>query len=77
MGKKEVIDISQFNTVSNWEQLAKTNLPIIIRLGYRGSKTGLITYDPLYNYHKRGVENNNILHSYYFFPCSITKEEAI
>ena len=77
MEKKEVIDISQFNIVSNWKQLAKTNLPIIIRLGYRGSKTGLITYDPLYNYHKQGVENYNILHSYYFFPCSITKEEAI
>ena len=77
MTKKQVIDISQFNTISDWSALQKTGLPIIIRIGYRGSKTGLITYDPSYKQNKTKVEEYNILHSYYFFPCSITKAEAI
>lgn len=77
MAKKQVIDISQFNTVTDWNALQKTGLPIIIRMGYRGSKTGTITYDPLFKTYKQNVEKYNIQHSYYFFPCSITKEEAI
>ena len=77
MAKKQVIDISQFNTVTDWNALQKTKLPIIIRIGYRGSKTGIITYDPMFKTYKQNVEKYNISHSYYFFPCSITREEAI
>lgn len=46
--KKIVIDISQFNNVTNWEKVKATRYPVIIRIGYRGSKTGIITYDPRY-----------------------------
>jgi len=52
---KQVIDISQFNTISNWESVKKTEMPIIIRIGYRGSKTGTITYDPKFKENKQAV----------------------
>jgi len=77
MAKKQVIDISQFNTVTDWNALQKTGLPIIIRMGYRGSKTGIITYDPKYKEYRDACEKHGIPYSLYFFPCSITKQEAI
>ena len=76
MAKKIVIDISQFNNVTNWEKVKATGYPVIIRIGYRGSKTGIITYDPRYKEYRNACENHNIEHSFYFFPCSITKAEA-
>ena len=76
MAKKIVIDISQFNNVTNWEKVKATGYPVIIRIGYRGSKTGIITYDPRYKEYRNACENYNIEHSFYFFPCSITKTEA-
>lgn len=76
MAKKIVIDISQFNNVTNWEKVKATGYPVIIRIGYRGSKTGIITYDPRYKEYRNACENHNIEHSFYFFPCSITRAEA-
>ena len=72
----KVIDISQFNTVTDWSKVKATGYPVIIRIAYRGSKTGIITYDPKYQTHRQAVEKNNIPHSYYYFPCSITAAEA-
>ena len=74
--KRKVIDISQFNNVTNWEKVKATKLPIIIRIGYRGSKTGVITYDPRYKEYRKACEDNGIEHTFYFFPCSITDSEA-
>ena len=74
---KQVIDISQFNTISNWESVKEADMPIIIRIGYRGSKTGTITYDPKFKENKQAVQKYGIAHSYYFFPCSINQNEAI
>ena len=73
---QRVIDISQFNNVTNWAAVKQTGYPIIIRIGYRGSKTGVITYDPKYKEYRAACEKHGIAHSFYFFPCSITIEEA-
>ena len=74
--KQKIIDISQFNNVTNWTKVKAANIPVIIRIGYRGSKTGIITYDPRYKEYRKACEENNIEHSFYFFPCSITDSEA-
>ena len=74
--KRKVIDISQFNNVTNWAKVKATNYPVIIRIGYRGSKTGIITYDPRYKEYRKACEDYDIEHSFYFFPCSITDSEA-
>ena len=74
--KQRVIDISQFNNVTNWAKVKATKLPVIIRIGYRGSKTGIITYDPRYKEYRKACEENNIEHGFYFFPCSITDSGA-
>lgn len=74
--KRKVIDISQFNNVTNWSKVKATKIPVIIRIGYRGSKTGVITYDPRYKEYRKACEEYGIEHSFYFFPCSITDSEA-
>ena len=74
--KRKVIDISQFNNVTNWAKVKATKYPVIIRIGYRGSKTGIITYDPKYKEYRKACESNGIEHGFYFFPCSITDSEA-
>ena len=76
MTNKKVIDISQFNNVTNWEKVKAVGYPVIIRIGYRGSKTGIITYDPKYKQYRAACEKYQIEHSFYFFPCSITRVEA-
>ena len=74
--KRKIIDISQFNNVTNWAKVKATGYPVIIRIGYRGSKTGVITYDPRYKEYRKACESNGIEHGFYFFPCSITDSEA-
>lgn len=74
--KQKIIDISQFNNVTNWAKVKATKIPVIIRIGYRGSKTGVITYDPRYKEYRKACESNGIEHGFYFFPCSITDAEA-
>lgn len=74
--KRKIIDISQFNNVTNWAKVKATKIPVIIRIGYRGSKTGVITYDPRYREYRKACESNGIEHGFYFFPCSITDAEA-
>ena len=74
--KRKIIDISQFNNVTNWAKVKATKIPVIIRIGYRGSKTGVITYDPRYKEYRKACESNGIEHGFYFFPCSITDAEA-
>ena len=74
--KQKVIDISQFNNVVDWEKVKKTGYHVIIRIGYRGSHTGVITYDPRYKEYRDACEKYGIPYSLYFFPCSITDAEA-
>ena len=74
--KRTVIDISQFNNVTNWSAVKAAGYPVIIRIGYRGSKTGVITYDPKYKEYRSACERYGIEHYFYFFPCSITDAEA-
>ena len=74
--KRTVIDISQFNNVTNWSAVKATGYPVIIRIGYRGSKTGTITYDPKYKEYRLACEKYGIEHGFYFFPCSISDAEA-
>ena len=74
--KRTVIDISQFNNVTNWSAVKAIGYPVIIRIGYRGSKTGVITYDPKYKEYRSACEQYGIEHYFYFFPCSISDAEA-
>lgn len=74
--KQKIIDISQFNTVTDWSKVKATGYPVVIRIAYRGSKTGVITYDAKYKEYRLACEKYGIEHSFYFFPCSVNDREA-
>ena len=72
-----IIDISEFNSVTDWTKVKRSVDLVIIRMGYRGSLSGEITYDRKYKAHRQACEAYGIPHGFYFFPTSITHDEAI
>ena len=73
---KKVIDLSYFNTITDWGKVKNSVDAVVIRLGYRGAHTGVITYDPKYQEYMAACQELGIPTMIYFFPCSISKEEA-
>lgn len=71
-----LIDISEFNTVTDYSVLAKNVSGVIIRLGYSSYSSGRQRYDAKYAQHMNGCRMNNIPYGLYFFPQSINEEEA-
>lgn len=72
----KIADMSQFNTVTNWAELKKSVDGIVLRIGYRGSHTGKITYDPKFVEYIKKIQEYKIPYSIYFFPCSVSDAEA-
>lgn len=74
---KPIIDISEFNSVTDWTLVKKNVDLVIIRMGYRGSISGKITYDKKYKMHRKACEEHGIPHGFYFFPTSVSYDEAV
>lgn len=72
-----LIDISEFNTVTDYSVLAKNVSGVIIRLGYSSYSSGKQKYDAKYAQHLNGCRMNSIPYGLYFFPQSLTEEEAM
>lgn len=72
-----IIDVSAHNGVIDWHKVKGNVEAAVIRLGYRGYSTGKLAYDNLYKENRAACEQWGIPFSLYFFPCSITDEEAI
>lgn len=73
---KKVIDLSKFNPVKSWPQVKLAVDAVVLRLGYRGATTGTITYDPKFHEYADACKKHGIPIMIYFFPCSISTEEA-
>lgn len=77
MSKLPIIDVSAHNGIIDWAK-AKGNIEAaVIRLGYRGYSKGTLAYDARYKENRAACEQLEIPFSLYFFPCSITDEEAM
>ena len=71
-----IIDISYYNTITDWRRVAESVEGVIIRLGYTGYGSGKVTYDRRYFDHMTAAKRYEIPRGVYFFPASITKAEA-
>lgn len=72
-----IVDISYFNTITDWQQVKDNVDAVIIRLGYRGyGSAGNIVCDKKYKAFRAACEKYKIPFSLYFFPASITDAEA-
>ena len=74
--KLPIIDLSHHNTVANWNNVANSVSGVILRLGYRSYGSGQIMTDKKYNEFLSQVKSRKIPYGIYFFPTSITEEEA-
>ena len=72
----KVVDVSKYNIITNYAQLAKEIPYIIIRIGYRAYANGKITEDPLFEKHITNAIANNMKIGIYFYDQSINEKEA-
>lgn len=71
-----IIDISQHNTIKNWDQLKNAVDGVIMRIGYTGYGSGLKVYDKKFFEFFDAVKTRGIPYGVYYFPASINKIEA-
>jgi len=77
---KNVIDISQFNVVTNYNSAASSSDVdgVIMRVGGTGWGSGSIYADTAFENHYTGFKNTGkVKIGYYFFSQAITEQEAI
>lgn len=77
MSKLPIIDVSTHNGIIDWAKVKGNIEAAVIRLGYRGYSKGALAYDARYKENRTACEQLGIPFSLYFFPCSITDEEAM
>ena len=73
----KVIDISYYNTITDWQKVKNACDAVIIRLGYRGCTSGKIVYDEMFKVFLDACKKYGIPYSIYFFPTSISDTEAV
>lgn len=73
---KLVIDLSKWNTITSYKEIAKNVNGVIIRAGYRSYKEGNLTEDPKFKEHIEGCIAAKIPVGIYFFTTAINRAEA-
>ena len=73
----KVIDISYYDTITDWSLLAKNVDGIIVRAGYRGRSNGTLTPDTKFKEYIEKCIENKIPVSVYFFSQAINEKEGI
>jgi len=72
------IDVSKWNKEIDWESVKASGVEfVIIRCGYRGSKTGSLVEDPYFKKNIEGAEAAGIKVGVYFFTQATTEVEAV
>ena len=72
------IDVSKWNKEIDWDKVKEAGVQYaIIRVGYRGSQTGLLVEDPYFEQNIRGAIASDIPVGVYFFTQAITEVEAV
>ena len=72
------IDVSKWNRNIDWEKVKESGVRfVIIRCGYRGSKTGALVEDPYFKQNIKGATDAGLKVGIYFFTQAITPAEAV
>lgn len=72
-----LVDLSKYNVVTDYSQLAKEVDGVILRAGYRGSQTGVITIDPRFESHISELIKRNVKVGLYFYTQAVNEAEGI
>ena len=72
------IDISKYQGDVDFNQVKQSGVEfVIIRVGYRGTETGVIKEDPYFEKNIKGALAAGLKVGVYFFSVAITEEEAL
>lgn len=72
------IDVSKWQPNVDWNTVKASGIEfVIIRVGYRGSSTGVLVEDPYFKQHIAGASKAGLKIGVYFFSQAITKAEAV
>lgn len=72
------IDISKWNGKVDFKKIKESGIDfVIIRAGYRGTESGTMFEDPLFETNMKGAIAAGLKVGVYFFSVAITKEEAL
>jgi GH25 family lysozyme M1 (1,4-beta-N-acetylmuramidase) len=72
------IDVSKWNKTIDWNKVAKSGVKfVIIRCGYRGSKTGALVEDPYFVQNIEGAKAAGLEVGLYFFTQAVDEKEAV
>lgn len=72
------IDVSKWNKEIDFQKVKEAGIEfVIIRIGYRGSKTGVLVEDPYFYKNLKGAKEAGLLVGVYFFTQAINETEAI
>lgn len=72
------IDVSKWNGVIDWKKVADSGVEFaIIRIGYRGSKTGALVEDPYFKENLQGAKDAGVKVGVYFFTQALNEREAV
>ncbi len=72
------IDVSKWQGTIDWDKVKKAGVEfVMIRAGYRGSKTGALVEDPNFLVNIRGAKRAGLKVGVYFFTQAVTEVEAV
>ena len=72
------IDVSKHNNKIDWESVKAAGVDfVIIRCGYRGSKSGYLVEDPRFKENIEGAQAAGLKVGIYFFTQAVTEVEAV
>lgn len=72
------IDVSKWNETIDWEAVKSDGVEFaIIRCGYRGSQSGSLIIDPMFEQNIRGAIDADIPVGVYFFTQAVNEVEAV
>ena len=72
------IDVSKWNREIDWTAVKASGVKfVIIRCGYRGSKTGALVEDPYFRQNIKGATDAGLDVGIYFFTQAIDQKEAV
>ena len=72
------IDVSKWNKDIDWEKVKESGVRfVIIRCGYRGSKSGVLVEDPYFKQNIEGAKAAGLKVGVYFFTQAINQAEAV
>ena len=72
------IDVSKYNKDINWEEVRASGIEFaIIRIGYRGSSSGVLVVDPYFMKNLEGARAAGMKIGVYFFTQAVNVTEAV